>query len=608
MANHGITRRDFLEGTALAAGGVAVRDFFPLQALGASPQLEVDPSLARGGNLPAAFSIGHWLRDRRLEFTREGVTLRPSPIDSQSGKFALRQDPGRYDVIIVGSGLSGLSTAYHLRRERPGARLLLLDANLAMGGNAGRDDAPPLPAPAATGGAYAAEPATEDARAFYRDIRLDWEACVVPPPFYSYFFDSRTPHALPGASRWVKDVYGKGLASMPYPAKVLEDLGKAREDFLRWYEAEGSPTDPPDQSDPRHDALASRSLEEYLLQDLGFHPAVADFFTRFTVDALGGTSAQVCAHAAISFISAEYHPLFAPPGGTSGIARHLVRWLLPEALPGRGPPEWLSGPLRSERLDRLGSPVRLRQGAVALRAENEPRGASVTYFHRGGVHRAKAKAVVLAGQGHTARHLVGHLLDAKTLEAWGDFSRVPVAVANVLLKRAAPLVELGLGYNQYWWGSRHWADFVIADWVGAERGNPRRPVTLTFYGANERPAEQLAAERLELLTRPFGAYEDSLREDLSRILAGTDFDFEQDVSAIFVYRWGHGMLMPRPGFLFGPPVPAGNQLRRTLAPRHLARRQLGRISFAGQDVEGTPSVESALASGKRCAAEALPFL
>jgi hypothetical protein len=40
----------------------------------------------------------------------------------------------------------------------------------------------------------------------------------------------------------------------------------------------------------------------------GFHSSIADFYIRFAVDALAGTSESVNAYAAISFLCAEYQP------------------------------------------------------------------------------------------------------------------------------------------------------------------------------------------------------------------------------------------------------------------------------------------------------------
>ena len=68
---------------------------------------------------------------------------------------------------------------------------------------------------------------------------------------------------------------------------------------------------------------------------------------------------------------------------------------------------------------------------------------------------------------------------------------------------------------------------------------------LTFFGGNTAGPGELASERFKLLNTPFEAYETSIREDLSRMMAGTTFDFDRDVMAIYLYRWGHGMKIGR---------------------------------------------------------------
>ena len=47
---------------------------------------------------------------------------------------------------------------------------------------------------------------------------------------------------------------------------------------------------------------------------------------------------------------------------------------------------------------------------------------------------------------------------------------------------------------------------------------------------------------------------------------------------------------------------------RTESARHVARRQIGRVSFAAQDSEGAPAIEDAIFAGKRTAEEASLFL
>ncbi|HSB61041.1 MAG TPA: FAD-dependent oxidoreductase, partial [Vicinamibacteria bacterium] len=486
--------------------------------------------------------------------------------------------------------------------------VLLLDANPVFGGNAARDDAAPIPTIAASAGAYAVTPYDDFLFEIYGETGIDWAAHYVPDPFYCYFFDDRTPHVLPGTRSWTRDVYGAGVRDMPYPSAILQDLQQAKQDFRNWYNRNGSPTDPADRSDPRFDHLAQITLHEYLTGTRGFHPAVSDFYTRYAVDALAGTSRQANAYTSISFLGAEYSPIFSFPGGTSAIARHVLKWLVPGAIEGTTTGEIVANPVRADRLDLAQNDVRVRQNALVVRADNAAAGAEVIYHLDGRFFRARAKAVILAGQAHTAHRLVIDLLGDAAHDAWCDVTLVPVVIANVTLRRAAPLVDLGLGFNQYWWGSRYWADFVVADWVGPGRFDRDRPTVLTFYGANVLPPEAMYEERVRLLTTPFADYEQSLREDLNRVLASQGFDFDRDVSAVYVYRWGHGMVYPKPGFPFGPPVNRDGRTVRTPASRHLARAQIGRISFAGQDTESSPAIESAIGSGLRTAEEVLAFL
>jgi len=413
---------------------------------------------------------------------------------------------------------------------------------------------------------------------------------------------------LRGTRQWVLDAFGKGVDEMPYPPEILADMKRARSDFAEWYNRTGGPTDPPDDSDPKFDYLDGKTLHDYLTKDKGFHPAVSDYYSVYSADALSGTTKQVSAHAGISFISAEYFPIFTFPGGTNGLARGFVHSFVPDAFAGKQPEEWLSGPVQATALDDSKGRVRIRLDAVALRADTARDYAAVTYFHDKRFRRVQARAVVLAGQGYSARRLVDHLLDEPTRSAWQTFSHVPVVTANVALRRAEPLVRLGLGFGQYYCGSQDFTCFTIADWGSPQQHQPDRPTVLTFFGGNWRPPEEMPAERAKLLTTPFSHYEASLRADLERMFAGTGFEFDRDVAAIFVYRWGHAMIFPTPGSLFGEPTLKAGRAVRNLAPRHLARRPLGRISFAGQDVEGTSSVESAVGSGLRVARELYRYL
>jgi spermidine dehydrogenase len=627
-----ITRRDFLEGSLIAAGGLAVLGSFPARALAHYPPgttfppdgaIGLDPRVLRGGNLRATFDVAHLLRDGRLTWRDGSVKVEKRSSDNLGGSYAVSADTGTYDLIIVGGGISGLSAAYFARKLRPNAKILILENNGHVGGNASRDDASPaLPVLASAAAAYIVYPYDEFLFDIYDTIGVEYAANLVAPPFYNYYFDSFAPPTttsayLPGfTTKWVVDPYDdKGIDTMPFPASVLRDFHAARQDFRGWYNTHGSPTDPPDNSDPKYDYLAYKTLRDYLTVDKAFHPAVADFYDQYASDALACVGRYANAYHSISFIAAEYFPISAFPGGNSYIARRALKFLIPAAIAGSSQSDITNNPIDFAQLDKTANAVRYRTGANVLRADTSASGASVRYYSQGRFFKANARAVILAGQMHTGHRLTEHLMSAEQLSAAGKYWTIPVPIANVAVNNSRFLVNAGMSYDYYWFGSKFWQDAVVADYTTvmndpARKNDGSRPNVLTFYsGFFTDPATTRQEERVKLLTTPFGEYEDSLRDDMTRIFGPYGFDWNRDVSAVYLYRWGHGMVVPYVGWTFGQPTmsPTG-QIMRTEGARAIGRRQIGRISFAAQDSEGAPGIEDAIYAGKRTAEEVAGLL
>ena len=625
----GITRRDFLEGVLIAAGGMAVLASSPAAWAHYPPgttfppdgAIGLDPRVLRGGNLRDTFTPAHWLRDERLTWSSSSVSIKKSDVDSFKGSFPILTDTGSYDVIVVGGGIAGLSTAFNVRKLKPDAKVLILENNPRVGGNASRDDASPsLTTQASTAGAYIVYPYDDFLFDFYDTIGVEYAQNVVAAPFYSFYFDSHMPasslSAWNGTAKWVLDAFNdQGIAEFPFTAEVIHDLHMARQDFRNWFNTSGSPTDPADRADPKYDFLAHMSLRDYLTVTKGFHPAVADFYDQYASDALACVTRYANAHTGISFTAAEYFSLVAFPGGTSYIARRALKHLIPASISGSSQNDMVNNPINFAELDKTSNGVRYRIGANALRADTGPTGAQVTYYLNGQFQRASCKAIVLAGQMHTAHRLIDHLLTPERLDAASKYQHIPVPIANVAVRNSQFLVNAGTAYDYYWYGSRLWQDAVMADYVKvmndpARRDDGSRPNVLTFYsGFFTDPATTRREERVKLLTTPFAEYEDSLREDMTRIFGPSGFDWDRDVSAVSLYRWGHGMVVPYVGWIFGVPTDGlSGQVTRTDGPRTIGRQPLGRISFASQDTEGTPAIESAIFSGKRTAEEVATFL
>lgn len=621
----GITRRDFLEGVLIAAGSMAVLGSTPIRALAHYPpgvtfpgdgDVGLDPRVLRGGDLRDEFTPSHWMRDERLSWSANSVTVAPSPVDPMSGTFTIKDDTGTYDLIVVGGGISGFSTAFFANKLNPTAKILVLDNHGRPGGNATRDDADPaLPVKSSAAAAYLVYPYDTFLFDFYDGISLEWREWIVADPGYNYYFDSFMPQSSldvwNGSAGWVNDVYSvQGIDRLPFPTHIRQQFHKARQDFRGWYNTNGSPTDPPDNSNPKYDYLAHESLREYLTVDKAFHSAVADFYDQYAADALASTGAYCNAYSSISFLGAEYFPSIAFPGGNSYVIRRAIKKLIPNAIEGTNFSAVLNNPISLTEADKATNTVRLRVRTDVLRVEQDATGANVYYHRNGEFFRARSKAVVLAGQMHTAHRVAEHMMSSEQLAAARAYRHIPVPIANVAVNNSRFLVNAGPAYDYYWYGSRHWQDAVVADWVYVghdeqARNDGNRPNVLTFYsGFFGDPATQRGRERVAMLSTPFSDYEASLREDMERVWGPSGFVWERDVTAVYLYRWGHAMVHPYVGWTFGQPVTGpGGQVTRTESDRHRARRQIGRVSFAAQDSEGAPAIEDAIYAGKRCAEE-----
>lgn len=96
---------------------------FALACLFSSHRVQAeDPKRPKVGPHPHP-TESFWMRDAPFQHTRTTPEL-----------------PTRADAVVIGSGVSGVSTAYHLLRARPTMSVLLLDARGVCGGATGRNE------------------------------------------------------------------------------------------------------------------------------------------------------------------------------------------------------------------------------------------------------------------------------------------------------------------------------------------------------------------------------------------------------------------------------------------------------------------------------------
>ena len=252
-------------------------------------------------------------------------------------------------------------------------------------------------------------------------------------------------------------------------------------------------------------------------------------------------------------------------------------------------PEYLTWPEGNARLITAladGLDDRLQLGRAVTAVRNTSNGVEVDAFDVAGasMERWTADQVILATPQFLTRRLLGSSDLAGPERA--AFHYAPWVVANLVVDR--PPVNRGfpLSWDNVVHGSPSLGYVDAAhqlDRVGQEGSVWTWYMPLT--GSNE------AQVRQELLNAPWEHWRDLILADLRL----PHPDLADCVSRIDVWRWGHAMVKPLPGLLWG-------------GGRERAAAPIGRISLANTDLSGMALFEEAHWQGTRAAEEVLTRL
>ncbi|MGC1636318.1 MAG: FAD/NAD(P)-binding protein, partial [Candidatus Acidiferrales bacterium] len=418
-----IPRRDFLNGFAVAVGGSLLsphtqwfeRFGLPHSPLDAETANSYYPPALTGmrGTTDAVMEVGHALRDGN-------TWSNPTP-DSDS-----------YDLIVVGGGISGLSSAYFFRKiAGPKAKILILENHDDFGGHARRNefhtDRRMILGYGGTQSIAGPKLYSKQAKELLAELGVDVQR------FYKYydrnfetsnglarsmFFDKKTFGAdrlVPGIG---KPSWPEFLAKTPLSPQVQKDLARlntAKVDYL-----------PHLSSWDKKVLLAKTSYKDYLLNYVKVSPDAIPVMQTETYGLYGvGIDAVPSGDlAGLGYPGFEGMDLSGPPGpglgveitkqdegdepyifhfpdGNASIARLLVRSLVPASAPGNTMEDIVTAKLDYASLDNTSSPVRLRLNSTAIHARNvgDPATAKeveVTYVKDGRARTVRGAACILA--------------------------------------------------------------------------------------------------------------------------------------------------------------------------------------------------------------------
>jgi spermidine dehydrogenase len=616
-----ITRRDFLNGTALViAGGLT-----PLAQLRAEPARYYPPALTGlRGSHPGSFETAHQLGREGKHFDVSGLPAEES-----------------WDLVVVGGGISGLATAWFWREAHgPSSRILVLDNHDDFGGHAKRNE---FRVDGRLLLGYGGSESLQSPKAMFSPVvkrvmkalgvTIDrWNTAYDRKLYASFgmregvFFDKEnfgTDRLVAGnpIASGADSVVGTQLK----PDEVARIIGEypfsddAKARLVAFF------TKPRDYLAGKSTAqkieyLKRTSYRDYLRVDAGLGEEAVKFFDGRTLDfmaegpdvvpALDAAGSRYPGFDGLALGNIVEPGLDEPyiyhfPDGNASLARLFVRSLVPAvAPPGHDMEDVLLAEFDYAKLDVEGAPVRIRLNSTAVAVANTEGGkgpVDLGYVTAGTLHRVRAKQVVLACYNMIIPYLMPELPAAQK-EALAASVKMPLVYATVAIRNWHAWTKLGVDqiYCPYAFFSNAKLDYPVA--LGGYRNpsDPSEPILVHMvhipHASNQglSNVDQYRMGRMQLLETSFETFEAKIRDQLDRMLGGGGFRSDRDLAAITVNRWPHGYAY------------AENSLfdkERTPPLYEVARKRAGKVAIANSDAAWNAYAHEAIDQAWRAVGE-----
>ncbi len=616
---HSPTRRDFINGVAMTA----TASLLPSDLALAAETAAYPPALTglRGSTLAAAEAL-HGMAFEYKKYTFDEISAEET-----------------YDLIVVGSGLAGLTSAWLYREKNPDARILILDNHDDFGGHARRNefDANGRMLLSYGGSESMVSPRSEfgeDAQRMFKALGLDPERFYDEKVFHralypglklarGVFFDAKTfgadklvvgdPMVLgydefsPDApnSRPMSEFLGDCPLSAEAKAGILA-LFEGTQDFMAGKSKE-----------EKLEILGTTSYRDFVEKTCGLPKDAGDFFQGRLNDNFGLGTDIIAAYDAMEGglpgakglgIADEFHGgdeepyIHHFPDGNASIARMIVRSLIPAVAPGHGMDDIVTVRFDYAKLDLPENQVRLRLRSTAVQVKNERDGAFVGYVRGGDRFRAWAKHAIVAGYGMVTPYIVPEL-QADARKTFSSNVKTPLLYMKALIRNWDCFVKLGVHNiaSTTSFLTTVKLDYPVSLGAYAFPKDPNEPMVVHMVhvplapGSGKDARDQCRAGRNWLIKTPFETIEGLVRDDLQKMLGPGGFDHQRDIMALTVNRWSHGYSYYWNSLFEG--YEAG------VARGTAAKAPIGKIAFANSDTGFDAYAHAAMAEAARAVAE-----
>ena len=616
-----LTRRDFLNGVAItiAAGLTPAAQGFAAEA-------SYPPALTglRGAH-PGAFETAHAL-------ARDGQKF---PIDT------LPVDE-RFDLVIVGGGIAGLSAAYFYAKEKPKASILILDNHDDFGGHAKRNEftidgqlrlgyggSESFQSPRALWGEAAKQliaelgidlATFESDKVFHRTLYPDLglsramffdkasfgaDTLVTGDPMEGVADDipadrrnGRTPAAFVAGFPVPEAARQQIIALLTNTKSVLP--GKSKDDIAAYLDTTSYRDFLKDKHGLSPEALNCFQGRSHDFFAVGIDAIPASWAAETGYPGFAGLGLEKSDTAAAELDDPYVHHF---PEGNAGLARLIVKSLVP-GVSGAAATMQDNELARFDyaKLDQAGQAVRIRLSSTVVSAANVTNGVDIGYVSGGVTHRIAAGAAIMAGNINMIPAVIPSL-PKEQREALAEGVRSPLVYTNVLIRNWRSFVTLGahsiLSPMAFFALTK--LDYPVSLGGYAFNRSPDQPMVLHMVHVPTEPNQGLSSRdqarigRGKLYELTFADFEKQIRAQLTAMLGPGGFDAERDIAAITVNRWPHGYAYA--------PNPLADDEDAFAVKQKAAKQPFGRIAFGSSDTAWDAYAHAAIAEAARAVGE-----
>lgn len=621
-----ITRRDFLNGVAITiAAGMT-----PLELLAAAPNSELARKTLENYYPPGLTG---------LRGSHEGSYENAHYISRDGKRFDFSAVPAakeEYDLVVVGAGISGLAAAvFYQQKMGKDKKILLIDNHDDFGGHAKRNE---FQTSEGLIIGYGGSESFQSPRSLFSDemmgllktlkVDLDELESCFNVNFYpnmglsrGTYFDAKNfgvnkvVAGDPGANvadEIPKDkINGRSLeefvADFPFNDQDKADLLALMRDDIDYF--------PGMSKDEKAEWMASNSYATFLRERVKLSKRAALYFQRSTDDFMAvGIDSTSCEDAWMcalpGFGGTELHPMdeevlaeledpytFHFPGGNAGLARLMVRYLIPSVATGSTMQDIALDKFDYSQLDLPENNVRLRLNSTGVFAQNiekdGQKGVEVVYVQDGKLTRVKAKQSVMACYNMMIPYLMPEL-SKEQKQALSQNVKAPLVYTNVVIRNWQSFVKLGV-HNIYSPAAPYCMvklDYPVDMGGYKHPRDPNKPICLhmvyvpNFPGSALPAREQSRKGRALLLGMSFEQHEAMIREQLQGMLGSAGFNHEKDILGITVNRWSHGY-----SYAVNTLFDDEDECEKII---ETARQPVGNITIANSDSDWSPYAHAAV--------------